>query len=71
MRLEPQILIEAAALRGELGRMLLALGIVIAAIAAAMQELELGISRAIGLLAVAAIAGAALVALALSGLGVI
>ena len=54
-------------------RMLLAFGIVIvlAAVAAALQEFGLGIPRAVALLAAAAIAGASLVLAALSGLGVI
>jgi hypothetical protein len=73
MKLEPQILLEAAALRGELGRMLLAFGmaILLAAAAAALQELGLGLSRAVAFLAAAAIAGAVLVAVVLSGLGVL
>jgi hypothetical protein len=70
---EMEMLLEAAALSGELGRMLLAFGIVIvlAAVAAALQEFGLGIPRAVALLAAAAIAGASLVLAALSGLGVI
>jgi hypothetical protein len=73
MKLEPQILLEAAALRGELGRMLLALGIVVllGVGAAALQELSVGVSRAVAFLAAVAIAGAGLVVVALSGLGVL
>jgi hypothetical protein len=53
---EIEMLLEAAALSGELGRMLLAFGIVIvlAAIAAALQELGVRISRAVALLGAAA-----------------
>jgi hypothetical protein len=70
---EMQMLLEAAALSGELGRMLLAFGIVmvLAAAAAALRELGVGIPRAFAFLAAAVIAGGGLVAVALSGLGVI
>jgi len=54
---EMEMLLETAALSGELGRMLLAFGIVIV-LAAALQEFGVGLSRAVALLAAAAIAGA-------------
>jgi hypothetical protein len=68
-----EILIESTALSGELGRMLLAFGIVIVILAAGaiLQELGLRISRAVAWLAAVAIAGAGLVLVALSGFGII